>query len=392
MNTDPHYIDTNEPAAVEASVPAVTTDRTDRTVREIMEKWPMSRFACTVSRELYGYVIALAATLLVTLVLSVVLFVNARSTFFFPSSSNPTTDVKPGGVAADDGDRPFADGKTGSVLLPWAEEVKVIPESHINASYAALADLATGEIIASRKADSVIYPASMTKVMTLIVVVENLPNESCLKDTITVSEEVYENMKRAGSSGIGMEAGEKLTVESMLYALMLKSDGIAACELARYVAGSEEDFVELMNQKAEKMGLGNTHFENPTGLFHPDHKSTSREIASIMAYAMNMQLCRRILMTQSYNAPFTTAGGESKNYYLYHNLIVTQFDKISPNQPNSLTVVAGKTGFTDESRYCLVTYAESADGHGYVCVTAKGDNYSTCIADYLTIYNTYAKP
>ena len=277
-------------------------------------------------------------------------------------------------------------------MLPWADSAQAIPADSIDASFAALADLSTGKIIASRKADEVIYPASMTKVMTLIVVVENLPSESSLRDVITVSSEVYEEMKRQGSSGIGMEAGEKLTVEAMLYALMLKSDGIAACELARYVAGDMKTFVALMNKKAQDMGLENTHFENPTGLFHKNHKSTSREIASIMAYAMNMRLCRKIMLTQAYTAPCVGADGATFDYNLYHNLIVTQFDKIQPNQPKSVKVAAGKTGFTDESRFCLVTYAESADGHGYVCVTAKSDSYADCIADYLTIYNTYVKP
>ena len=295
-------------------------------------------------------------------------------------------------MANGDGDRPFADGASGNVLLPWADNVKIIPADSIHASYAALADVSTGQIIASRKADEVIYPASMTKVMTLIVVVENLPDKSSLEDVITISNDVYEEMKRQGSSGIGLDPGEKMTVESLLYALMLKSDGIAACELARYVAGSEEDFVELMNQKAEKMGLTNTHFENPTGLFHKDHKTTSREIATIMAYAMNMKLCRKILLTQSFTAPCVGADGKTFNYSLYHNLIVTQFEKITPNQPNEVKVAAGKTGYTDESRFCLVTYAESADGHGYVCVTAKSGGYSECISDYLTIYNSYAKP
>jgi D-alanyl-D-alanine carboxypeptidase len=111
-----------------------------------------------------------------------------------------------------------------------------------------------------------------------------------------------------------------------------------------------------------------------------------------MTYAMNMRLCRKILMTQSYTAPCVGADGKTFHYNLYHNLIVTQFGKITPNQPNAVKVAAGKTGFTDESRYCLVTYAEAPDGHGYVCVTAKCASYSECIADYLTIYNTYAKP
>ncbi len=370
--------------------------RSDTTVGELLTTWQVKKPTYTLSPRLNAYVVILVSILLFSLILSTVLFICARSVYFdFDAVTRPSTSVdeeNKGGVANNDGDRPFADGASGNVLLPWSDNIKIIPENTLYASYAALADLETGEIIASRKADSVIYPASMTKVMTLIVVVENLPSEGSLQDIITVSNEVYEEMKRQESSGIGMEPGEKMTVESMLYALMLKSDGIAACELARYVAGSEEDFVELMNLKAEKMGLTNTHFENPTGLFHENHKTTSREIASIMAYAMNMKLCRKILLTQSFTAPCIGADGKSFNYNLYHNLIVTQFDKIQPNQPNQVTVAAGKTGYTDESRFCLVTYAESADGHGYVCVTAKSDGYPACIADYLTIYNTYAKP
>ena len=372
--------------------------RTDSSVRELMTAWRVKKPAYTVASSVHIYLIALLLILTLTLIFSSVLFICAREEYFNfdlsyarPSPDEPESD-NPGGVANSDGERPFADGVNGDVLLPWSEGIKIIPETSISSSYAALADLATGEIIASRKADSVIYPASMTKVMTLIVAVENLPSEASLQDVITVSPDVYSEMLRQESSGIGMEPGEKLTVESMLYALMLKSDGIAACELARYVAGSEEDFVELMNLKAAKMGLTNTHFENPTGLFHENHKTTCREIASIMAYAMNMKLCRKILLTQSYTAPCVGADGKTFNYNLYHNLIVTQFDRISPNQPNAVKVAAGKTGYTEESRFCLVTYAESPDGHGYVCVTAKSGGYAACIADYLTIYNTYAKP
>ena len=370
--------------------------RGNSSVRELMSTWKVRRPTCSIAPRLNGMLLVILSLLVLTLIASTVLFISARKEFFdfdltFLGASSDK-DKGGDGVANGDGDRPFADGASGNVLLPWADNVKIIPADSIHASYAALADVSTGQIIASRKADEVIYPASMTKVMTLIVVVENLPDKSSLEDVITISNDVYEEMKRQGSSGIGLDPGEKMTVESLLYALMLKSDGIAACELARYVAGSEEDFVELMNQKAEKMGLTNTHFENPTGLFHKDHKTTSREIATIMAYAMNMKLCRKILLTQSFTAPCVGADGKTFNYSLYHNLIVTQFEKISPNQPNEVKVAAGKTGYTDESRFCLVTYAESADGHGYVCVTAKSGGYSECISDYLTIYNSYAKP
>lgn len=377
--------DTYTPARTEA--PA----RPARPASEVVKGWPMPPFRFSFEDRTTLLILITALILVVTMIFSVVLLIGGRDIYFnFPAK--PEKQESSGGVASEKGDFPYADGKSGNVMLPWADKVDIIPADSINAAHAALADLSTGEIIASRKADEVIYPASMTKVMTLIVIVENLPNEDCLQEKITVSQAVYDAMKAAGSSGIGMAAGETLTVEAMLHALMLKSDGIAATELARYVAGSEEDFVELMNQKAEKMGLTNTHFENPTGLHHPNHQSTAREIASIMAYAMNMKLCRKILLTQFYQAPCVGADGAKFNYNIYHNLVVTKFEEIPVNQPNSVKVAAGKTGFTDESRYCLVTYAESSDGHGYVCVTAEGDGYNTCISDYITIYNTYAKP
>lgn len=387
MNTEPVQRPVSSP-----SVQAPTgTDRTPPTVYGLMAQWPMKKTPSRLHPEQGASLLFVLISLAAALILAAFLLIGGRS-IYFDFHPQISTEEGNGGVANEDGKRPYADGATGDVTLPWAEQAQIIPANTIHAAHAALADLKTGEIIASRKADELIYPASMTKVMTLIVVAENLPTEDCLKDEITVSADIYEEMKRQGASGAGLEPGEILTVESLLYALMLKSDGIAACELARYVAGSVEDFVELMNQKAEKMGLSNTHFENPTGLFHPNHTSTSREIAAIMAYAMNMRLCRKIMLTQVYNAPCTGADGKKFHYQLFHNLIVTHFEQIKPNQPSSVTVLAGKTGFTNESLYCLVTYAESSDGHGYVCVTAKGDSYSACIKDYITIYNTYVKP
>ena len=368
------------------------TAATPRSLGEVLRGWSVSPFNFFFDQPTKALILVVTVLLVLAMILSTVLLIGGRSIYFDYTEKPRQEENTKGGVASMSGDFPYADGASGNVMLPWADKGDIIPADAIYSTNAALADLATGEIIASRKANETIYPASMTKVMTLIVVAENLPNEDCLKEEITISQTVYDAMKAEGSSGIGMEPGEKITVESLLYALMLRSDGIAACELARYVAGSEEDFVELMNQKAEKMGLSNTHFENPTGLHHPNHTSTAREIASIMAYAMNMKLCRKVLLTQSYNAPCVGADGKKFTYTLYHNLIITQFDKIPVNQPNNVQVVAAKTGFTDESRFCLVTYAESADGHGYVCVTAKSDSYNACVADYITIYNTYVKP
>lgn len=269
-----------------------------------------------------------------------------------------------------------------------ADDVTSIPSELISSTNAVFLDLSTNTVTASRLADERTYPASLTKVMTLIVAVENLKNASALDDVITVSEEVFNKMRAEGASGAGLEPGEKLTVESMLYALILESDGIAACELAKYVAGSEEAFVQLMNDKALSIGLEDTHFVNPTGLHDNDHYSTCRDLANIMAYAVKNEFCKKIMETKSYTAVCTQPSGRQFNYYFYHSLLVTQFDKFQKTQPQYAVVMSGKTGYTPESGYCLVTYAQNENG-GYIAVTTGAGSYSDCISDYIVIYDEY---
>ncbi len=388
-----------DPQTVEPSAPAP-----ECSVDSLLSSFPM-RGHVRIPRDLSRGIAVLCMVLSLTLVLGGILLSFGGASFRrkAPSSPAPMPTPSESLPAASDttavtppihsgATYPFADGPDGSALFPSIGGLDAVDPSLIGSSHVALADVSGGRLVAGVGADELIYPASLTKVMTLIVAVENLPHESSLTDTVTISQEVYDHMVSEGASGIGFDPGEKLTVEALLYALMLQSDGMAACELARYVAGSEEAFVALMNQKAASMSLTATHFENPTGLHHPEHKSTARELASIMAYAMKMKLCRTIMTTELYKAPFTMATGEQKTYLFYNGLLVTQFDRVTPNQPDALTVIAGKTGYTPESGRCLVTYAESSDGKAYVCVTANAANYTGCIADYITVYNTYAKP
>ena len=154
---------------------------------------------------------------------------------------------------------------------PVTDDTEVIPSKSdssdgIYSEFAALIDVTDNTIIASKKAAREIYPASMAKVMTLIVVIENLKTEDAMQEELTISAEVVDRMYAEGSSGFGFKAGEKLTVEALLHALILQSDGIAANTLAEYVAGSESAFVELMNAKAAELGMKNTTFNNPCGL------------------------------------------------------------------------------------------------------------------------------
>lgn len=341
------------------------------------------------------YLTAMLAVVVGLIVLVTVVVFCTRSIWYDPQGE----DI-PAGSRVEEGDHPYADGPVVNgedrlALIPFApdEKISVIHKTHeLNSGYAALVDVTAGEVIASSHADEKIYPASMTKVMSLIVVVEHL-TENSLGDYITVTKAVAKDMAEAEANIFGFTAGQQFTVEEMMYAMMLESDGVATVELARYIAGTEEAFVEIMNQKAKAMGLVNTHFTNAVGLQDEMHYSTCREIASIMSYAMQMSLCRQILSTDTYRFDDAIDGHAAYKGYFFHSLLHDRLDGQPANQPSRLTVVAGKTGYAgDESGYCLVTYAEDANGKAYICVTAKAKNgMSDCVKDYQTIYDNFAQ-
>ncbi len=350
------------------------------------------------SAVLLMVIVSLVALLLLS---SVILFCT-RSVWAEEKETEEENQIN--GVVDPEGNYPFADGaelngEDKIALIPFKNDSVVIQKSYMQYSQnAALVDLSIGQVIASGHADARIYPASMTKMMTLVVIVEHIPTEETLDEMLTISQKTHDAMVAAQSSGIGLEAGEQLSMRSLLYALMLKSDNWAAVELATYIAGSEEAFVEMMNQKAAAMGLENTHFVNSTGLHHEDHYSSCRDMASIMAYAMKMSLCRTIMTTEHYTAQAIASSGKQFTYEVYHDLLVTKFNKYGAHraQPDNVTVLAGKSGWTGkDSGYCLATYAEDAEGKAYVCVTAKGEDPEkvlgslVCIPDYLSIYNNY---
>ena len=255
--------------------------------------------------------------------------------------------------------------------------------------FAALVDVTTGKMIATKKAQKQLYPASMTKVMTLIVVYENLKNESSLSNPIKITQKHIDKKIRDQLSG-DLYQKDTLTVEDMIYALMLKSDGIAALGLAEYIAGSEESFVELMNQKAADMGLKNTHFTNCTGIHNEDHYTTAQEMAVIMMYAMQNPYCANVMSTKSYR---TVTDVYADGITFFHSMLVTKFENELPHiNFKSVDVTAGKTGWTgDVSGRCLVSYAVGDNGHKYVLVTAGAPNKNEEALDHEYIYNLYAK-
>jgi D-alanyl-D-alanine carboxypeptidase (penicillin-binding protein 5/6) len=260
---------------------------------------------------------------------------------------------------------------------------------------AVIVDVSSGTILAGRATDAQMYPASMTKVMTLLVACEAL-KPSDYNASVTMSAEVIAHMQAEQASGFGFSAGDVVTVRDLLYAIALESDGAASIELATFVAGSPESFVQMMNAKAAALGLMNTHFTNVTGLHDPNHYTTCREMASMMVAAMDNAQVSVLLGEDTYVTSRLKNGAPQRitffnTYYVdvmengggdYYNL--QQIDA-------GARVIGAKTGSTPEAGKCLVTCVRSSSGNVYVTVTAGATNSAGYCADLLYMYQTYAR-
>jgi D-alanyl-D-alanine carboxypeptidase (penicillin-binding protein 5/6) len=288
-----------------------------------------------------------------------------------------------------------------SYLMSKTEGTVEIPQhmgengAGIFSSKAVFVDLSTCTILAGKGTDEQMYPASMTKVMTLLVACEALePSDYAAQ--VTMTAEVISQMQAEGASGFGFSAGDVVTVRDLLYAIALESDGAASIELAKYVAGTHEDFVHMMNAKASALGLMNTRFTNATGLHDPNHYTTCREMASIMAAAMENAEVGTLLGKDTYVTSRLKDGVPQRitffsTYYIdvvergsgsYYD--VAQVDR-------GARVIAAKTGLTDEAGKCLVSCIRSSAGKLYIAVTAGASNSGEYCADLLYMYQDHAR-
>lgn len=254
-----------------------------------------------------------------------------------------------------------------------------ISDESVKSPHIALLDVENAQIIAGRECDARIYPASMTKVMTLIVAVERLKD---LDQQFVFSNELIYPLVQQQASRAGFDPEEAVTVNDLFYGLALPSGADAAVALATLTAGSEEAFADLMNEKCEELGLTGTHFINSTGLFDEDQYTTPVEMAMIMAYAMKNPLCAKVLSTYQYTTAQTPQHPEGIL------LTSTMFSRMYGTEVEGVTILAGKTGYTDEAGNCLVSYAEKGGRH-YVAVTAAASYKWHPIFDDFEIYGKY---
>lgn len=267
------------------------------------------------------------------------------------------------------------------ILPVLTENTQTIDDPYYDSKHSIVFGTDNYEIIASKDAYSIMYPASLTKIMTLIVAAENVAD---VKVKVNVREEVIENLNAMNASVAGFYGGETPTLEDALYAMILSSGADAAIAIAEYVTGSEQGFVELMNQKATEMGLTDTHFANVTGLHSSNHYSTAADMAAILAYAINNPFCRQVLSTSDYQ----TSSNDMRPDGMY--ISSTLSGHLAGQSMEGVNIIGGKTGFTDEAGYCLASFAE-VNGKMFVQVYAGSESYFNAVDGSLHIYDAYCK-
>lgn len=243
-------------------------------------------------------------------------------------------------------------------------------------------DLATGNILFDRDAHTRINPASMTKVLTVLVAAEHVTDWS---DTFEITPEITNYSYVHDCSAVGFSNNEVVTVEDLFYGTVLCSGGDAALGLATYVAGSQEAFVDMMNEKLKELGLSDTaHFTNCVGLYDEDHYCTVYDIAMILEAAIDQPQCREVLSTKKYttsSTPEHPEGIQISNWFL----------RRIEDKDTGGEVICGKTGFVAQSGSCAVSYGMDESGMEYICATVNAHSGWRCIYDHVELYKRFAK-
>lgn len=279
----------------------------------------------------------------------------------------------------------FLMGNTGSLpfiqnnpLQAGRPQGAAIKNVEVKSTHAILINMQDETVLYDKNSNERVYPASLTKIMTAVVALENLGD---LNAQVYLDSEVFYYITSASMAGF--ESGEWVRAIDLLYGLLLPSGAECAVGLANYVAGSEEAFAVLMNDTAKKLGMANTNFTNATGLHHNENYSTAKDLAILFQYAVNNDVFYNIITTPQHMAAPTNLHESGIAYSS------TLFSKINSASFGGGTILGGKTGYTDEAGQCLASFAEK-NGQQYVLVTcgARGDIWTETlhIDDAFTLY------
>ncbi len=266
-------------------------------------------------------------------------------------------------------------------LFSLSVNAKSILDNNIYSDYVYMVNLDTDKVVYEYEADTVTYPASLTKVMTCIIAIEEAES---LDDTFVVpSGNIFEDIYSQGGANMSLKVGEEISVGDLIRATMIRSACDSATALAYYVSGSVEDFAILMNKKAQEIGCTSTHFVNAHGLHSDSHYTTAKDMYIIAKYALQNDVFCDIISEYSCTIPATNKSEE-------RNFLSTIEIEIPENEGYYKYITGIKSGFTDEAGRCLITKA-TKNGETYLLVTlgANRDRYynsNMAFTDAVTLF------
>ena len=260
---------------------------------------------------------------------------------------------------------------TLSLMMIFTSFVPVFAEGeevNIVGQYGIVIDKDTGQVLYNKNAHDKMYPASITKILTCIVAIEMLDD---LDKTATITQSDIDTVWETGATSADFTVGEVVTYRDMLMGAMLPSGADACRALANNTCGSQEKFVEKMNQLVKKLGLKDSHFVNTTGIHDDDHYTTAYDLYLIFNEALKQPEFRKVTGTTSYTADYTDGSGnpvsttwEGGNWYM-----------VGQRQtPDGLTVLSGKTGTTSAAGFCLIMAEKDTSDREFISVVLKSDS------------------
>lgn len=292
-----------------------------------------------------------------------------------PATEVASEEVDTGFVTV--GDKQFVSGYTAE-----ATDNTVTPGDDVASEYSIIINEENGQIVAEKNAKTIISPASMTKILTVLVAAEHVEN---LDDVVTITHEETDFCFVNDCSNVGFVEGDQVTVRDLFYGTILPSGADAALALASYVAGSHEAFVDMMNEKLLELGLSETaHFTNCIGIYNEDHYCTVYDMAMIMKAAVQNDFCREVLSTHVYTI-------EPSENHEDGIVLSNWFLRRIEDHMEGGEVIGAKTGYVAQSGSCAASYGVSASGVPYVCVTGKSYSSWGCIYDHVAMFGKYAK-
>lgn len=328
-----------------------------------------------------GLLFLIAALIVVIVICSVVLARGSENR----GSSIDSTDDFPSSSATDAAPDTTKESESETETEPPAVEPQYELPSDLNSRYAILFETATGKKLVGKNDDVRTFPASITKIMTVLVAIENIDDPQTAE--ITLEQSIFDYLISANASVAGFQAGETVKAIDLMYAAMLPSGADGSIGLAELVSGSEAGFVELMNKKAAELGMNSTHFSNVTGLHDENHYTTLRDLSVLMTAALKNDLMREIMTTKRYTTSATNI--HSAGITFSH----TVFTSINASGLQNDYIIGGKTGYTLEAGQCLASVAV-VNGKEYAFITTGAGDGSNKIkynvADALSVYEMIA--